>query len=344
MITELNKRSEAILRYIVDSYLETGTPVGSKLIASGLHNTISSATIRNVMSELERSGLLYAPHTSAGRLPTERGLRFYVDGLMQIGDLNESEQLHIESQCHSAGYSPTHIMEQATSMLSGLSSAASIIVAPKTEKPVKQIQFVKLSDTRVLVILVTEDGMVENRVMEHEEHIPESALIEASNYLNAKLNGKTITDTKRHIDSEISNKRVQLDTITADLVQRGIAIGANRPSEGHIIIKGQSNLLNDVKALEDLERARQLMAALEEQEAIAKLLQSTENADGVQIYIGTENQMFDHSGWSMVITPYKNKEKTIVGAVGVIGPTRLNYSRIIPLIDYTSKVMEKILS
>lgn len=344
MITELNERSEAVLRYIVDNYLQTGAPVGSKIIADCLPDSISSATIRNVMSDLEKSGLLYAPHTSAGRLPTQQGLRFYVDGLMEVGDLSNEEQRRIEQQCQSAGYSPGNIMEQATTMLSGLSGAAGMVVAPKTEKPIKQIQFVKLNQRKLLVILVMENGLVENRLMETQEDLPDSALIEASNYLNAQLIGKTLAQTHEVILEDIASHQTQLDELTEDLVKRGIAIGNDNSREGHLIIRGQSHLLDDVKAIEDLEQARRLMASLEEQETISHLLQSAQNAEGVQIYIGTENQMFDHSGWSMVISPYKNQQRSIIGAIGVIGPTRLNYRKIIPLLDYTSKVMEKIMS
>ena len=344
MFSELNERSQAILRYIVDAYMDTGEPVGSGTISEKLGLNLSPATIRNVMSYLEAEGLLLSPHTSAGRIPSQRGLRLYVDGLMEIGDLSKEERQQIEAQCRASGHSMNHMMEQATSMLSGLSSAAGLVVAPKTDKPVKQIQFVQLERRRVLIILVTQDGLVENRIMETENDVSESALVAASNYLNDRLAGKTMSQARNLIETEIAEKKAQIDTITADLVKRGIALTPSNMFDGHIVIRGQSKLLDDVKALEDLEQARHLLASLEEQETIAHLLDAAQQADGVQIYIGTESKMFENSGWSMMISPYKTPENQIIGAIGVIGPMRLNYSRIIPILDYTSKIMTKLIS
>ena len=344
MITELNERAEAVLRYIVDTYMESGEPVGSRTISKGLGLNLSAATIRNVMADLENEGLLFAPHTSAGRMPTQQGLRFYVDGLMEIGSLTSDERQNIKSQCLAAGHSMETLFDQASKTLSGLSSAAGLVVAPKTDKPLKQIQFVKLDNRRVLIVMVAQSGLVENRVMEVDQDVSESNLSAAANYLNAKLEGKTLNQTKKLVAADILGQQAQLDRITADLVQRGIALTSPENTPGHLIVRGQTELLKDVKAIEDLEKAQALLAVLEEQETMARLLDSVEDADGVQIYIGTENRMFEHSGWSMVISPYKGQENQIIGAIGVIGPTRLNYSRVIPLLDYTSKVIEKIMS
>lgn len=344
MIHDLNDRAQAILRYVVDTYMETGEPVGSRTISRHLEMMLSPATIRNVMSDLEASGLLYAPHTSAGRLPTAQGLRLYVDGLMEIGNVTPEDRRAIEAQCHTAGSSMNAVFERATSMLSGLSSAASMIVAPKTNKPLRHMQFVRLDSGRVLTVMVLQDNTVENRVMDIPPEVSDMALTSASNYINAHIIGKTLAEAERDIRREIAENKVQLDQVTADLVQRGLSMSPlNDHDGGNIIIRGQSRLLEDVKAIEDLERARQLLASLEEQETMTRLLAATEKADGVQIYIGTENPMFSHSGWSMVISPYKTPENRIIGAIGVIGPTRLNYKRIIPLVDYTSRVMTRIL-
>lgn len=343
MIPELNERSEAILRYIVDAYMDTGEPVGSRTISKKLGLNLSPATIRNVMADLESEGLLCAPHTSAGRMPTQKGLRFYVDGLMEIGDLTQDERQHIEVRCKTAGHSMESLFDQATTMLAGLSSAAGLVVAPKTDKPVRQIQFVPLDPRRTLIVMVMENGLVENRVMETDYDAPAANLAAAANYLNSRVAGKTLRDARQQIIAEIASHKAQLDEITAKLVQRGIALAPTGEPDGHIIVRGQSRLLADVRALEDLEKARQLLTALEEQETMARLLEATQSADGVQIFIGTENKMFEHSGWSMVISPYKSSENRIVGAIGVIGPTRLNYSRIIPILDYTTKVVERIL-
>jgi len=343
MISELNERSRQIFRFIVDSYLTGGDPVGSRTISQQLGLNLSAATIRNVMADLEDSGLLYAPHTSAGRLPTAQGLRLYIDGLMEIGNLAEEDRHKIESQCTTSGQSMTQMMERAGSLLAGLSSGAGIVIAPKTEKPVKQIQFVKLDEGRVLIVLVLQDGMIENRVMNVGSDIPASSLIAASNYLNDRLAGRTVDDVRQQIMREIEDNRTKLDAISTSLVRQGLAVPPSHAPEGHIIIRGQSSLLQNVKALEDLERARVLFAALEEQETIARLLDATQDADGIQIFIGTESRTFQHAGWSMVMSPYRSGEGQLIGAIGVIGPTRLNYGRIIPIVDYTSKVMGKLL-
>lgn len=343
MLSELNERSEAILRYIVDAYMETGEPVGSRTISKRLGLHLSPATIRNVMADLESEGLLFAPHTSAGRLPTQQGLRFYVDGLMEVGDLAAEERAQIETRCMAAGHSLESLFDQATTMLSGLSSAAGLVVAPKTDKPVRQIQFVPLDARRVLAVMVLEGGLVENRVMETASDVNAVNLAAASNYLNAKLAGKTIPEARERIETEIRDGRAQLDALTAALVEKGIALAPPSGREGHLIVRGQSKLLNEVRAVEELEKARMLLASLEEKKTMSLLLEAAQAADGVQIFIGTENKMFSHSGWSMVISPYKDSGNRIIGAIGVIGPARLNYGRIIPLLDYTTRVMEKII-
>lgn len=344
MIKDLNQRAQAILRYVVDTYMETGEPVGSRTIARHLEMTLSPATIRNVMADLEDSGLLYAPHTSAGRLPTAQGLRLYIDGLMEIGNLSPEDRGAIEAQCRASGSSMNAVMERATTMLSGLSSAASLIIAPKTDKPVRHMQFVRLDSGRVLLVMVLHDNTIENRVMDIPPETGDFALTAASNYINQQIAGKTLSEAQHDIERDILENKAQIDRITTDLIQRGLSMTPTiEDFSGNIIIRGQSRLLEDVKAIEDLERARQLLAALEEQETMTRLLGAAQQADGVQIYIGTENTMFEHSGWSMVISPYKTPENRIIGAIGVIGPTRLNYKRIIPLVDYTSRVMTRIL-
>jgi len=262
---------------------------------------------------------------------------------MEIGDLSTEERSTIEAQCQASGQTMTQVMERATSLLSGLSAAASLVVAPKTDKPIKQIQFVLLERGKVLVVIVMQDSMVENRVMDVPPDVTSTELTTAANYLNERLAGKTLLQAQRDIFNEIEESRAHLDRITADLVKRGLALTPQGHMDGHIMIRGQSKLLQDVKAIEDIEKAQQLLAALEEQETISRLLDSAEGADGIQIFIGTENRMFDHSGWSMVISPYKTPENKIIGAIGVIGPVRLNYGRIIPVVDYTAKVMGKLI-
>ena len=343
MIPELNNRAQSVLKFIVDSYMETGEPVGSRTISKLLNLGLSPASIRNIMADLETGGLLYAPHTSAGRLPTQQGLRLYVDGLMQIGDLSETDRRTIEMQCMSQGETMNHAMERATSYLSGLSTAAGLVVAPKTDKPVRQIQFVPLEPGKVLAVIVMQDQMVENRVMEVPADIPPAALISAANYLNSRLTGQTLHAARARIEKEITENKTQLDALTADLVRRGLALAPPEGTDGHIIIRGQSNLLQDVRAIEDLEKARQLLAVLEEKDTIRHLLGTMQDADGVQIFIGTENRIFEHSGWSLVLSPYRTPENRIIGAIGVIGPSRINYGRVIPVVDYTAQVMGRLI-
>ena len=346
MISELNDRAQAVLRYIVDAYLESGAPTASRAIAGGTGLNLSPASIRAIMADLESGGLLYSPHTSAGRLPTQAGLRLYVDGLMQVGDLSEPERQQIEIECRHAGEPMQAVLERATGLLAGLSSAAGLVVAPKADKPVRQIQFMPLEPGRVLVVLVMQDRMIENRVMDVPHDLPPSALVEAANYLNYRLAGRTLSMARDDILREIAQNRAQLDRLTAELVQRGLALAPQGPGDGHIFIRGQSRLLQDVRAVEEIEHARNLLAALEEQETAARLLEAAGGADGVQIYIGTENRFFEHSGWSMVLSPYRSPENRpgtqIVGAIGVIGPARMNFGRIVPVVDYTARVMSRI--
>lgn len=342
MIPELNERSRTIFRYIVDTYLNTGLPVGSRTISTHSGLQLSPASVRNTMADLEDCGLLYAPHISAGRMPTDLGLRLYIDGLMQVGGLSKEERTAIEATCRAEGRSFNDVLEQSSQLLSGLSSCASLVIAPKTDNPVKQIQFVALQPRKILIVLVLQNGLVENRVMDIDHDITESALNAASNYLNAKLTGNNLRDVESDIRNDIQNHQSQLDDLTKSLVEAGLALPGNAMHAGHIIVRGQSKLLEDVKALEDLERARTILGYLEEQKNMLELLKSVETAQGVQIYIGTENTIFDQSGWSLIISPYKDAAEQIIGAIGVIGPTRLSYDRVIPMVDYTSQLVSRL--
>jgi heat-inducible transcriptional repressor len=344
LIGELNQRSRDIFRHIVDAYVETGEPVGSRTLARRLGQTLSPATIRNVMADLEEAGLLVAPHTSAGRLPTEAGLRLFVDGLLEIGGLSEDERRSIESQCAASGRSLQQVLDQATEALSGLSRSAALVVAPKTERPLKHIEFVHLAPGRALVVLVTEDGLVENRVVDVPMGLPPSTLVTASNFLNAKLVGRTLEEAKQIIAAEIDASRAQLDELSKKLIEAGLASWAgDRKGGGVLILRGQSKLLEDVTAMTDLERLRALFEALETKESLVRLLEATRQGEGVQVFIGAENPLFGIAGWSMIVAPYGNQHEQVVGAIGVIGPARLNYARIVPMVDYTAKLIGRIL-
>lgn len=343
-VVALNERSRDIFRHIVDAYMETGEPVGSRTIARKLNGSLSPATIRNVMSDLELSGLLYAPHTSAGRLPTEEGLRMFVSGLLQVGGLDSQERQAIEAHCQAAGRSVEEVLSQVSTTLSGLSQCASLVLAPKLESPLKHIEFVSLKPGRALVVMVAESGVVENRLVEVPPDLPVSALIEAGNFLSARLAGKTLAEARSDILGEIESRQAQLNELTAKVVQAGLAVrtGDNQ-NDGSLIIKGQSHLLNNITALDDLARIRLLFSTLETRAQMLRIVDLVGLADGVQIFIGAQNELFGMAGCSMVVAPFSNSREQIVGAIGIVGPTRINYARIIPMVDYTAKLVSRML-
>ena len=344
MIAELNERSREILRHIVESYVESGDPIGSRTLAKRLNVDLSPATVRNVMADLEESGLLFSPHASAGRLPTDAGLRLFVDGILEVGNLTEEERKKIDVQCAGSPHSLEGLLDDATSALSGLSRCASLVLAPKAGSPLRHIEFVSLSPGRALVVLVTENGIVENRVIQTPANLPPSALVEATNFLSARLVGRTIGQAYDEIMGELDAHRAQLDELTTRIVESGLATWAGGDQKGSLIVHGQAHLLEDVTQIADLEQIRALFAALDTKEEMLKLLSLTDTAEGVQIFIGADNQLFNLAGCSMIVGPYRNAEETIVGAIGVIGPTRINYAHIIPMVDYTSKLISRFLS
>lgn len=342
-LERLNERSRDILRLIVEAYVETGAPIGSRTISRRLGMALSPATIRNVMSDLEDLGLLYAPHTSAGRMPTDLGLRLFVNGLLEHGNLTSAERRHIESQCAAGGRSVPEVLEEASSMLSGLSHCAGLVVAPKAEEPLKHIEFVSLGPGRALVVMVTASGVVENRVIDVPVGLPPSSLVEASNYLSSRLVGHSLADAASDIRRDMIAQKAELDELTRKVVEQGLASWAGEDREGVLIVRGQAQLLEDVSAIEELERIRQLFTMLEAKETLLNLLDLTETAEGVQIFIGAESELFDLAGCSMIIAPYGSSEQRLIGAVGVIGPTRIDYARIIPMVDYTAKVIGRLI-
>ncbi|MEE8273920.1 MAG: heat-inducible transcriptional repressor HrcA [Alphaproteobacteria bacterium] len=342
-INELNERSREIFRKIVETYVDTGEPVGSRTLSRRLNSSLSPATIRNVMADLEEAGLLYAPHTSAGRLPTETGLRLFVDGLLEVGNLSPDERSAIDSQCSGAGRNFEELMTEATALLSGLSSCAGLVMAPTSEVPLKHIEFVSLHPGRGLVILVAESGVVENRVIDVPVGMTRATLTAATNYVNARLAGRTLEEASALIQRELDEHTAQLDTLTERVVEAGLATWAGDHESGMLIVRGQANLLNDVTAVDDLERIRQLFDTLETKKDLMHLLELAQGAEGVKIFIGAESELFGLAGCSTVLAPVSDGEARFVGALGVIGPTRLNYARIIPMVDYTAKVVGRLL-
>ena len=346
-LAQLNERSREIFRQIVESYLATGEPVGSRNLSRILPMTLSPASVRNVMSDLEQLGLVYAPHTSAGRLPTETGLRFFVDALMQIGDLTEHDRKAIEAQVAGAGQSKSleAVLTEASGLLSGLSRAAGVVLTAKSNQRLKHIEFVRLEPERALVVLVTEDGQVENRVLNIPVGLPTSALIEAANFLNARIRGRTLAEVRAEIEQRLKQGQAELDQLTQKIIAAGLASWSGGESEERkLIVRGQAHLLEDLKALADLERVRLLFDDLETRREVIDLLGRAEQAEGVRIFIGSENKLFSLSGSSTIVAPYHDASGHIVGVLGVIGPTRLNYARIVPMVDYTAKVVSKLLA
>jgi heat-inducible transcriptional repressor len=339
----LDPRSAAILREIVEQYVETGEPVGSRTLSRRLPITLSPATIRNVMADLTEAGLLFAPHTSAGRLPTDRGLRLFVDGLLQFGELADDDRETITATLSRSGRSLEETLIQASSMLSGLSAAAGLVLAPKSEGVVRHIEFVPLGSGRALVILVNADGQVENRILDIPAGLPPSALQQASNYLNARLAGLGLTELRLLVAEEIAANRTELDGLASQVVEAGLATWTGEGRSGSLIVRGQARLLSDVTQIERLNAIQMLFDRLETQETMLRLLELAEQSDGVRIFIGAESGLFGASGLSTVVAPARNAANRIVGAIGVIGPTRINYGRIIPVVDYTARVIGRLL-
>jgi heat-inducible transcriptional repressor len=344
-IADLNERSREIFRRIVESYLATGEPVGSRNLSRIIPMTLSPASVRNVMADLEHAGLVYAPHTSAGRLPTEGGLRFFVDALLEIGDLGAEERGRIEAQVRAAasGHTLDSALAEASALLSGVSRGAGVVVTTKSNARLKHVEFVRLDPARALVVLVSEDGSVENRVLDLPAGLPASALVEAGNFLNARIRGKTLGDLRAEVETRRAEMERELDALTAGLVEAGVATHAGPADARQLIVRGQANLLGDLKAAEDLERIRLLFADLETQTDVIELLARAEGGEGVRIFIGSENKLFSLSGSSLIAAPFRDSSQQIVGVLGVIGPTRLNYARIVPMVDYTAKVVSRIL-
>lgn len=345
LLAEMNDRSREVFRRVVEGYLDSGEPIGSRTLTRAMSEKVSAATVRNVMQDLEYLGLLESPHISAGRVPTQQGLRMFVDSLLEIGNLNESDRERIDATLGSNERELTTMLDQIGSALSGITSGASLVLAPKHEAPIKHIEFVSLSPDRALVVLVFADGHVENRVFNPPVGQTPSSMREAANFLNALAEGRTLSELRQVIEAEIKRHRRELDSLAQEMVESGLAFWENEgePYE-RLIVRGRANLLDQGAEAEDLERVRTLFDDLERKRDIAEFLELTDQGEGVRIFIGSENKLFSLSGSSLVVSPYMNADRKIVGAVGVIGPTRLNYGRIVPIVDYTAQLVGRLVS
>ncbi len=342
LMTELNDRSREVFRRVVEGYLENGDPVGSRTLTRQMTERLSAATIRNVMQDLEYLGLLGSPHVSAGRIPTQLGLRMFVDGFMEVSEVQANDRAALEATLGSNEPDVGTLLDRVGSALSGLTHGASLVLAPKTEAPIRHIEFVSLAPDRALVVLVFADGQVENRVFTPPAGQTPSSMREAANFLNALAEGRTLSELRREMTAEIALRRQELDALAAAMVESGLAQWADRgePWE-RLIVRGRANLLEPEG---DLDRIRNLFDDLERKRDIAEFLDLAEQGDGVRIFIGSENKLFSLSGSSLVVSPYMNADRKIIGAVGVIGPTRLNYGRIVPIVDYTAQLVGRMLS
>jgi len=345
ILAELNERSREVFRRVVENYLDSGDPVGSRTLTRSMSTKVSAATIRNVMQDLEYLGLLDSPHVSAGRVPTQLGLRMFVDSLLEMGDLTADDRGKIDATLDNDQSDVGVLLDRVGSALSGLTQGASLVLAPKHEAPIKHIEFVSLAPDRALVVLVFADGHVENRVFNPPIGQTPSSMREAANFLNAVAAGKTLTDLRTALEREIAARRQELDALARDLVEQGFAVWENEgaPYE-RLIVRGRANLLAEGNAAEDLERVRNLFDDLERKRDIVEFLELTDEGEGVRIFIGSENKLFSLSGSSLVVSPYMNADRKIIGAVGVIGPTRLNYGRVVPIVDYTAQLVGKLIS
>ena len=342
LFEDMNTRSREVFRRVVEGYLENGEPMGSRTLTRTLTEKVSAATVRNVMQDLEYLGLLDSPHISAGRIPTQMGLRMFVDGLLEIGEMKVADREKLNATVTDTAQNVDGMLDQIGSALSGITQGASLVLTPKQEAPIKHIEFVSLAEDRALVVLVFANGQVENRLFNPPPGQTPSSMREAANFLNALIEGRTLSDLQGAVKTEIAARRQEIDTIAHDLVESGLAVWQNKGDRHErLLVRGRANLLDGDAEEADLTRIRTLFDDLERKRDIAEFLKLTEDGEGVRIFIGSENKLFSLTGSSLVVSPYMNADRKIVGAVGVIGPTRLNYGRIVPIVDYAAQLVGK---
>ncbi len=345
-LPRLDERAREIFRRIVETYLTNGEPMGSRHLARLLPMTLSPASVRNVMQDLEETGLLYAPHTSAGRLPTELGLRFFVDAMLELGDVSAEDRQRIERQVEAKDrdISLENVLAEASSLLSGMTRGAGVVVTSKDDLRLKHVEFVRLAPEQALAVLVAEDGTVENRVLSIPMHLPPSAMTEAANYLNQRIRGRTLAEVRKLIEEARTSAQAELDDLSQRLVEGGLVTWAGlQQDQPQLIVSGHANLLDDLATASDIERVRLLFADLETKKDVIELLSRAETGEGVRIFIGSENKLFSLSGSAMIAAPFRDGQQRIAGVLGVIGPTRLNYARIVPMVDYTAQIVGRLL-
>ncbi|MBA3908627.1 MAG: heat-inducible transcriptional repressor HrcA [Rhodobacter sp.] len=344
-LTDMNDRTREVFRRVVEGYLTSGEPVGSRTLTRSLSEKVSAATVRNVMQDLEYLGLLDSPHVSAGRVPTQQGLRMFVDSLLEVGTVAPEDQERIDATLAPKGQDVTTLLDDVGAALSVITRGASVVLAPKREAPIRHIEFVSLAPDRALVVLVFADGQVENRIFSPPPGQTPSSMREAANFLNALAEGRTLSELRRNVTTEIARRRQEIDILARQLVESGLALWENAGENSErLIVRGRGNLIEEAANATEIERIRVLFDDLERKRDIAEFLNLAETGDGVRIFIGSENKLFSLSGSSLVVSPYMNADRKIIGAVGVIGPTRLNYGRIVPIVDYTAQLVGRLVS
>jgi heat-inducible transcriptional repressor len=346
LLSSLDSRSRKILQFIVESYLETGNPIGSNTLSKIVSPALASATIRNVMSNLEGLNLLKAPHVSAGRIPTESGLKLFIDGLLQVGDISSEEKHSIESLSAGTGKSLKDILSETSNALSGLSNCVSLVMAPTFERAIKHIEFVPIDNDKALVVMVDMFGLVENRIIDIPKGTPIANLIEASNFLNSRVVGNTLQEIKNKIEDELLTHKKEIDIISEKVIKAGLAVKTGEIDPPSLIVTGKNNIYSDISTQEDFKKINELFEKIEQGKTLAELLKNSLSGAGVHVFIGADNKLFDYSGCSMILAPFKTKDnktkaKTL-GAIGVIGPIRVNYGRIIPMVDFTAQAISKL--
>ncbi|MGL4237554.1 heat-inducible transcriptional repressor HrcA [Tabrizicola sp.] len=345
ILTDMNDRTREVFRRVVEGYLASGEPVGSRTLTRSLSEKVSAATVRNVMQDLEFLGLLDSPHTSAGRVPTQSGLRMFVDSLLEVGTVAPEDQERIDATLGSNDHDVTTLLDEVGAALSVITRGASVVLAPKREAAIRHIEFVSLGSDRALVVLVFADGQVENRIFIPPPGQTPSSMREAANFLNALAEGRTLSELRQGMAAEIAERRQEIDSLAREMVESGLALWENAGEVSErLIVRGRSNLIDGVADQAEIDRIRVLFDDLERKRDIAEFLNLTDAGEGVRIFIGSENKLFSLSGSSLVVSPYMNADRKIIGAVGVIGPTRLNYGRIVPIVDYTAQLVGRLVS
>lgn len=342
MAADLNERGRLILEAIIEDYIESAEPVGSRSVTRRHQMGLSPATVRNVMADLEDMGYLVSPHTSAGRIPTEKGYRFYIDSLLQVRKLSLRERQDLERRYHFKGLRVEELLQEAGKALSSISNYTGIVMAPRLATTVfRHIEFLRLSQGKILVVFVSQSGLVQNKIIEVDEPIRQDELEKITNMLNHTLTGKTIQEIKETILDEMSREKALYN----QLLQRALLLSGEALKDelgGQVFIEGAFNIMEQPE-FADLERMKRLFRAFEQKSLLVDLLDKSQKAQGVQIFIGSATEYSEIEGCSLVTSSYSDRQGTI-GTLGVIGPSRMPYSMVIPIVDYTAKLVSQILA